>query len=85
VSGNLVRTPSGEQKKTMTLTPAREKNNYREEAQYIRGMAEKLQDIEVRSQLLMIASLYDKLADHQQRTATQKSATDTPAAHDAQE
>jgi hypothetical protein len=38
--------------------------NYRQEAEKIRAKARESHDAEVRGQLLLIASLYDKLADH---------------------
>jgi hypothetical protein len=42
-----------------------EKNaNYRHEADTIRAKVHETRDADVRVQLLLIASLYDKLADH---------------------
>jgi hypothetical protein len=40
------------------------KTNYRQEAKNIRAKARETQDVEIKTQLLLIASLYDKLADH---------------------
>jgi hypothetical protein len=40
------------------------KINYRQEAQRIRAMARHIQDAEVRAQLLLVASLYEKLSEH---------------------
>jgi hypothetical protein len=42
--------------------PGKNRPDYRQEARDIRAMARELRDIEAREQLLVIASLYDKLA-----------------------
>jgi hypothetical protein len=49
---------------TMASKPPEKSQNYREEAQIIRAKARELHDLDVRAQLLLIATLYDKLADH---------------------
>jgi hypothetical protein len=48
----------------MVPEPPEKKTNYRQEAAYIRVKARGTHDAEARAQLLLIASLYDKLADH---------------------
>jgi hypothetical protein len=48
----------------MTSKPPEKKPNYRQEAEVIRAKARETHDAEARAQLLLIASLYDKLADH---------------------
>jgi hypothetical protein len=48
----------------MVPEPPEKKMNYRQEAQDIRAKARKTRDAEARAQLLLIASLYDKVADH---------------------
>ena len=40
------------------------KINYRQEAERIRATARDTQDAEVRAQLLLVASLYDRLSEH---------------------
>jgi hypothetical protein len=47
----------------MRPEPAETNLDYRREAQIIRAKALEVHDAEVRAQLLLIASLYDKLAD----------------------
>ena len=48
----------------MSPKPPEKKTNYRQEAEEIRAKAGATHDAEARAQLLLIASLYDKLADH---------------------
>jgi hypothetical protein len=48
----------------MASEPSEKKPNYRQEAEIIRAKAHGTRDAEVRAQLVLIASLYDKLADH---------------------
>ena len=48
----------------MVPEPPEKKPNYRLEAENIRAKARGTHDAEARAQLLLIASLYDKLADH---------------------
>jgi hypothetical protein len=48
----------------MASKPPEKKPNYRQEAEIIRAKARETHDAEARAQLLLIASLYDKLADH---------------------
>jgi hypothetical protein len=48
----------------MGFKPPEKKPNYRQEAEKIRAKARETRDAEARAQLLLIASLYDKLADH---------------------
>jgi hypothetical protein len=43
--------------------PEKKRLDYRQEAQSIRARASELRNPEIREQLLLIASLYDKLAD----------------------
>jgi hypothetical protein len=50
--------------RTMVSKLPEKKTNYRQEAESIRAKARETHDAEVRVQLLLIASLYDKLADH---------------------
>jgi hypothetical protein len=42
--------------------PEKTRLNYRHEAQSIRAIAREMQNAKIREQLLLIASLYDKLA-----------------------
>jgi hypothetical protein len=44
--------------------PPEKKQNYEQKAAAIRARARKTHDAEARAQLLIIASLYDKLARH---------------------
>jgi hypothetical protein len=48
----------------MGSKPPEKKHNYRQEAEKIRATARQTHDAEARGQLLLIASLYDKLAEH---------------------
>jgi hypothetical protein len=48
----------------MGLEPPETKPNYRQEAEAIRAKAGSTRDAEARDQLLVIAWLYDKLAEH---------------------
>ena len=48
----------------MGSKPPEKKPNYRQEAEQIRAKAQGTRDAEARAQLLLIASLYDKLAEH---------------------
>ena len=48
----------------MGPAPPDEKQNYQQEAEDIRAKARDKRDAEARAQLLLIASLYDKLAAH---------------------
>jgi hypothetical protein len=59
----------------MVLAPPEEKPNYRQEAEDIRAKARGTRDAETRGQLLLIASLYDKLADYF-RSAVQPNRSD---------
>jgi hypothetical protein len=43
--------------------PERKRLDYRQEAQSIRAMASEIKNSNVQEQLILIASLYDKLAD----------------------
>jgi hypothetical protein len=43
--------------------PVNKRHEYREEAQSIRAIASEMKNPQVQEQLLLIASLYDKLAD----------------------
>jgi hypothetical protein len=43
--------------------PVNKRHDYREEAQSIRAIASEMKDPKIQEQLLLIASLYDKLAD----------------------
>jgi hypothetical protein len=47
----------------MCPEPAETNQDYRQEARIIRAKALEMHDAEAREQLLLIASLYDKLAD----------------------
>jgi hypothetical protein len=47
----------------MCPEPAETNQDYRREARIIRAKALEMHDAEARAQLLLIASLYDKLAD----------------------
>jgi hypothetical protein len=47
----------------MCPEPPEKNQDYRQEARSIRATAREMQDPEARTQLLLIASLYDKLAD----------------------
>jgi hypothetical protein len=51
-------------KRVMSVEPSERKLNYRHEAEIIRTKAHEARDAEVRAQLLLIASLYDKLDEH---------------------
>jgi hypothetical protein len=46
----------------MSPEPPETNQNYRQEARKIRAQAREMHDVEARAQLLLIASLYDKLA-----------------------
>lgn len=48
----------------MGSKPPEKKPNYRQEAEQIRVKARETRDDEARAQLLLIASLYEKLAEH---------------------
>ena len=48
----------------MSLKPPEKEQNYRQQAENIRAKARKTRDPDARVQLLLIASLYDKLAKH---------------------
>jgi hypothetical protein len=43
--------------------PVNKRHDYREEAQSIRAIASEMKNPKIQEQLLLIASLYDKLAD----------------------
>jgi hypothetical protein len=60
----------------MVPEPPDKKPNYRQEAENIRAKAGGTQDAEARAQLLLIASLYDKLADHFRGAVRPKSSAD---------
>jgi len=47
----------------MCPEPPEKNQDYRQEARNIRAQAREMHDAEARTQLLLIASLYDKLAD----------------------
>ncbi|HEX3837289.1 MAG TPA: hypothetical protein VHW25_10045 [Steroidobacteraceae bacterium] len=51
-------------KRIMAGTPPEKKRIYRQEAERIRAKALEAVDAEVRVQLLWIATLYDRLANH---------------------
>jgi hypothetical protein len=68
----------------MVSEPAEKKPNYRQEAENIRAKARGTHDAEARAQLLLIASLYDKLADHF-RTAVQPKSYEHPRPDDSTE
>jgi hypothetical protein len=68
--------------RTMGAEPPKKKPNYRQEAENIRAKAHATHDADARSQLLVIATLYDKLADHLLIIALQpKSSDDPPPEH----
>jgi hypothetical protein len=51
-------------KNTMdSALPVNKRHDYREEAQSIRAIASEMKNPKIQEQLLLIASLYDKLAD----------------------
>jgi hypothetical protein len=60
----------------MVPTMPEKRPNYRQEAENIRAKARETHDAEVRGQLLLIASLYDKLADHLALTLQSRPAND---------
>jgi len=53
----------------MCPDPPEKNQDYRQEARKIRAAAWEVRDVEARAQLLLIASLYDKLADHSNKNA----------------
>jgi hypothetical protein len=57
-------TGPGQRGKTWCENEPPDHHDYRDQAWHIRGVAEMIKDTEVRMQLLLIASLYDKLAEH---------------------
>ncbi len=63
---------------TMGDKPPEKKLNYRQEAENIRAKAHATQDADARSQLLVIATLYDKLAEHLLLIALQARRSDDP-------
>jgi hypothetical protein len=66
----------------MSAKPPEKKTNYRQEAENIRAKAHETHDADARSQLLVIATLYEKLADHIRHIALQrKRSDDSPAEH----
>jgi hypothetical protein len=62
----------------MGAEPPEKKPNYRQEAENIRAKARATHDADARSQLLVIATLYDKLADHLLLNAPKSKASDIP-------
>jgi hypothetical protein len=62
----------------MVLTRPEKRPNYRQEAENIRAKASEARDAEVGAQLLLIASLYDKLADHLALTLQPKPSDKVP-------
>jgi hypothetical protein len=68
----------------MVPEPPEKKPNYRQEAEGIRAKARGTHDAEARTQLLLIASLYDKLADHF-RGAVQPKSSEDPRPEDPTE
>ena len=63
---------------TMGAAPPEKRPNYRQEAENIRAKALETNDVDARSQLLVIATLYDKLADHLLLIALQPKHSDNP-------
>jgi len=62
----------------MGIDPPEKRPNYRQEAENIRAKAHETNDADARSQLLVIATLYDKLADHLLLVAPQPKRSDDP-------
>ena len=62
--------------------PEKKRLDYRQEAQSIRARASQVRHPEIREQLLLIASLYDKLADMSDQSSPQL-AVDCNGATDA--
>jgi hypothetical protein len=62
----------------MGIEPPEKRPNYRQEAANIRAKAHATNDADARSQLLVIATLYDKLADHLLLVAPQPKRSDEP-------
>lgn len=62
----------------MGAKPPEKKPNYRQEAEHIRAKARETHDPGARSQLLVIATLYDKLADLLLLIAVQPNRSEEP-------
>jgi hypothetical protein len=62
----------------MGAKPPEKRPNYRQEADNIRAKAHATNDADARSQLLVIATLYDKLAEHLVLIALQTKRSDDP-------
>lgn len=62
----------------MGAEPPEKRPNYRQEAEKIRAKAQATNDADARAQLLVIATLYDKLADHLLPIALQPKCADDP-------
>jgi hypothetical protein len=62
----------------MGPTRQEKRPDYRHEAEKIRAKARETHDVEVGAQLLVIASLYDKLADHLAHTLQPRRSSSVP-------
>jgi hypothetical protein len=63
IFGNLARTVAHwSQEKKVDFWPPERRLDYRKQARIIRGRAARIEDATIKGQLLLVASLYDKLA-----------------------